>query len=1247
MILPKGTLDYTRKGGEGHIKEIISGITDGACTGYLLVKGDLETDEGNRDNVIGQMVFKEGKPLLCESTVGNDIRKGDIGAFPLLSVMMDPEAEIELHTKIDVGPPYAFFKECRMKAELKLDDFIKQYKKRQNDLEKKKKERIEQDKRMKQMMSDIKEWISSGYRIDDIESKRQLGYKEMFEYYNDISARISRSKEIVKWLDTVTTVDLQQQVEELRERSKDLSNMPEMEKAVKRIESALDQITEKRNEIIKWVKLWKDEGFNTESVEQKLNDDLDSAWNSMAVFMDAIQQLKEYREELDAISKDRDAKGFSKEIAQIDYLLNDPHEIPAAETSLAALKETMESERAEKQKMLQEARSFEKGGFRIKGIEDSMNQRAKDVRDLLELLKNNVARIKEIGANLNTADRRDLMKDIDELKTSMSDPFALDQYESRLNEIQERILQIDRERDEIRKKVDEIEGRGYEVGAIEPFFERSLPQLRSALEDLTKRVERLSELNEELSGMDSRWLEGRFEELRAILVDPTLLDKAQASINSLKEDIHTREEAREKVKNDLERWRSDGFIVKRLEEVIEDDLPAFSIVHEEMQKNITACRDMLKELSSINSRFFQGDAEELRSLLMDPFEIGRAKKSLPELKESVQADTARRIEIKKRLEDLRKDGYRIESVKDIVETPTPHLEDAVEDMETKVSRLKEASSLIEKWDRVEYSWLHPGIEELKKHLKDIGDHQGALEHFEDMKSLIETNRAKRDKIRDRVNIWKEAGYNVRSLEKKIDASIEDLDAVFEDVLKQIIKLESFQERFDALDIKHFKKEAEEIEFKLNDPGLVDEVSIELERLESMIEEDRIKRSGIVKRIEDHIASGFQAADKIKQYLDQDMSILELEMNNFEKEVQMFKKFMGSTGFQMQQMTPAAKMEAGAKKFPVDSRPEPETEMIGEGSVMSFDNLIVGNSNRFAAKAARSVADEPSRTYNPLIIYGSAGSGKTHLLKAIENAIRSRDAHARVKLCSIEELKAIIGGDANDNVPLGDHDVILIDDVHDIRQDKEGAAVNDLFDSILTPNKQIVLTSLRPPGEIGAFSGNVRSRLESGLVVDIRPLSEDIKGPLLVEMLKRKDMELDEPLRDRLLSSVNTDIISMQQMVETLIRASTEKGGMNLDAVNSAITELSNIRPQDDDALKGALERAMGSVKKVEGESGTEGKTFLCEACGNTVEMDAVNCPGCGASFEAEVYQCPKCSSEVPAGSSTCPSCGAEFLIEEQ
>ncbi|MDG6223951.1 MAG: DnaA/Hda family protein [Candidatus Thermoplasmatota archaeon] len=1246
MILPKGTLDYTRKGGEGQIKEIISGITEGVCTGYLLVKGDLETDEGNRDNVIGQMVFKEGKPLLCESTVGTVVKKGDVGAFPLLSVMMEPEAEIELHSKIDVGPPYAFFKECRMEDELNLDEFIKLYKKHQDDLKKKKKERIEQEKRMKQMISDIEDWISEGYVIDDLDSKRQLGYKEMCDNYNDISARISRSREMVKWLDTVTTVDLQEQVKDLKERSKDISNMPEMEKAVKRIETALDQITEKRNEIIKWVKLWKEEGFNTESVEQKLDDDLDSAWNSMANFMDSIQQLKDYREELDAISKEKDAKGFSKNIAQIEFLLNDPNEIPAAGSSLASLKETMEAERAEKRKILEEAKTFEKGGFSIKRIEDSIDQRAKDLREMMELLKNNVARIKEIGATLDNTDRRDLTKDIDELKASMKDPFDLDRYESRLNDIQERILRIDQERDELRKKVDDIAGRGYEVVSIEPMFERPISELRGALEDLEKRVQRLSELSDELSGMDSRWLDGRFEELRAILIDPTQLDKAQDSMDRLKDDIGRREETREKVKNDLERWRSDGFIVKRVEEVIDDDLPAFSIVHDEMQKNITVCREMLKELSSINTRFFQGDADELRSLLQDPFEIDRARKNLADLVERVRSDTAIRIDLKKRLEELKKEGYRIDSLKDLIETPAPHIEDAIEDMETRISRLKEASSLIEKWDRVESSWLHPGIEELKKHLKDIGDHQGALEHFEDLKNLIESNHTKREKIRDRVKIWKDAGYNVRSLEKKLDASIEDLDAEFEETLKQIIKLEGFQERFDSLDLKHFKKEAEDIEFKLNDPGLVDEISLALEGLEAMIEEDRRKRSEIIKRIDDHISSGFQAAEKIKQYLDQDMSILELEMNNFEKEIQMFKKFMGSTGFRMPQETPKAEIEAKSEDGPSEEPSGADEGWEATGS-MTFDNLIVGNSNRFAVKAAQGVADNPSKAYNPLFIYGNTGSGKTHLLSSIRTGILAKDSGISIGLLSIEELNSVLGGDDIEKNELNGYDVILLDDVHDIMSSTDEDILENMFGLMLNSNKQIVMTSSRPPGEITVISEKLRSRLESGLVVDIRPLSEDIKGPLLAELLKRRGLELEVSLRDRLLTSVNTDIVPMREIVETLIKASTENGGMNLDAVNSAIKQLSNLNPEEDEDLKGALERAMGSVKKVEGEGSTDGRTFLCEACGNAVEMNAATCPGCGASFESEIYQCPKCSIEVPVGSRTCPGCGAEFLVEEQ
>ena len=112
----------------------------------------------------------------------------------------------------------------------------------------------------------------------------------------------------------------------------------------------------------------------------------------------------------------------------------------------------------------------------------------------------------------------------------------------------------------------------------------------------------------------------------------------------------------------------------------------------------------------------------------------------------------------------------------------------------------------------------------------------------------------------------------------------------------IIQLERLQEEFDSLNTKHFAKEAEEIEFKLNDPSLLDEINGEMEDLRKMIKADQDQRDDFHQRIEDYMDQGFMGAGKLSTFLDEDLAIVDLEFKNFAKEVDHFRKLKEKVGF---------------------------------------------------------------------------------------------------------------------------------------------------------------------------------------------------------------------------------------------------------------------------------------------------------------------------------------------------------------
>ena len=221
----------------------------------------------------------------------------------------------------------------------------------------------------------------------------------------------------------------------------------------------------------------------------------------------------------------------------------------------------------------------------------------------------------------------------------------------------------------------------------------------------------------------------------------------------------------------------------------------------------------------------------------------------------------------------------------------------------------------------------------------------------------------------------------------------------------------------------------------------------------------------------------------------------------------------------------------------DGEPAPENPF---NDAYTFENFIVGRSNRFAHAAALRVADNLGMKINPLFIWGPSGLGKTHLMYAIANRAMNRDPHLRVICVKAEEftnqmIKAIQTGKTHEfRQKYRTADMLLIDDIQFIAgKDSTQTEFFHTFDALYEDKKQIILTSDRPPKELTSLEERIRTRCEAGLLVDIQPPDYELRMAILRDKISQSDMEVPLDVIDFLAQNLQENIRQLEGVVKKL------------------------------------------------------------------------------------------------------------------
>ncbi len=208
---------------------------------------------------------------------------------------------------------------------------------------------------------------------------------------------------------------------------------------------------------------------------------------------------------------------------------------------------------------------------------------------------------------------------------------------------------------------------------------------------------------------------------------------------------------------------------------------------------------------------------------------------------------------------------------------------------------------------------------------------------------------------------------------------------------------------------------------------------------------------------------------------------------------------------------------------------------------TFDNFVIGSFNELAQAASWAVSENPGLTYNPLFIYGGVGLGKTHLLQATGNKISDNFKRKKIKYISSEKFtSSIVTSIRNHSIEnlksdLSSIDVLIIDDVQFLAgKDKTQEEFFHLFNTLYEKNKQIILSSDRPPNAIPKLEERLRSRFEGGMMADISLPEYETRLVILKTKLQEKKIELPEETLEYIASNIKRNIRELEGALNRLL-----------------------------------------------------------------------------------------------------------------
>ena len=436
-----------------------------------------------------------------------------------------------------------------------------------------------------------------------------------------------------------------------------------------------------------------------------------------------------------------------------------------------------------------------------------------------------------------------------------------------------------------------------------------------------------------------------------------------------------------------------------------------------------------------------------------------------------------------------------------------------------------------------------------------------------------------------IELWRRKGFRIDTLEAALKKGPQALTKELASFEQDAQKLKQFEVILNNFPVMGHESEIEEIRMKLDDRTKIAEIESDVEFLQ-----EKIKRK-IQKRKTDEESIKQEMEKKKREEKTADVYDLILKYQTAPEEQE--EKKCPRCGGPVDEEGRCPRCSAEQTQMPPTNFVKP----LPEG--MRFDNFVVGPGSKFPAAAAGAVAEAPSKAYNPLLIFGGSGLGKTHLLSAIGHHIEEKNKKAAVAYVPADKFVEAINQASDEQLrqkireDLKGQDVLLVDDMQFLAASEQAQIeMSHIIGYLIDEKKQVVFASDRLPAQIPNFSDRLKSRIMLGLTTDIQPPDMDTRKRILKVKAAEKKLKLNEELITYIAERATANVRELESTLTKIVAFSTiMKVDVDLNLVSDILKPLTPVHETRKEIMK-EVKTSPGHCYLVEEERPTYSNVLL-------------------------------------------------------